>query len=313
MKHKFSLDDLQLFQLVVQHGGINSAAAESKIPPATLSRRLKALELALGSRLLERSAHHFALTEMGRHYYSRCAPLLADLHTIAATLEEDQHRLGGHLKITAPVSMSQRWLGRCFFDFVKRYPQIQLELVLSNQYENLLESQFDVAFRVGEPQDSSWIARYLCSTHMGLCASSAYLEKTAAIQHPRDLAGHRLIVAEPLGAWELRHVGSGEILTINPQASLRTNDFMLAVKAVTEDLGISLVPDYYYADAGGADTSQLQAVLPEWKFRQRPVYLIYRNREVMSARLRAFIEFVLAWVPDALAAQGRSKSRGQPQ
>lgn len=304
MKHKFSLDDLQLFQLVVQHGGINSAAAESRIPPATLSRRLKALELALGCRLLERSAHHFALTEIGQHYYSRCTPLLADLRSITATLEEDQHRLGGHLKVTAPVSMSQRWLGRCFFEFMQKYPQIQLELVLSNQLESLLESQFDVAFRVGEPQDSSWIARYICSTHMGLCASRSYLEKTPPIRHPRDLAGHRLVVAEPLGIWDLRHTGSGEELTIHPQASLRTNDFMLAVKAVTADLGVSLVPDYFYADTDGAESAQLQAVLPEWKYRQRPVYLIYRNRDVMSARLRTFIEFVLAWMPAALVEQG---------
>src|SRR5688572_20292580 len=119
MKYKFSLDDLQWFQLVVQHGGINSAAAESKIPPATLSRRLKALELALGGRLLERNAHHFALTEMVQHYYSRYTPLLANLQSINENLGEEQHQLGGHLKITAPVSMSQRWLGRCFFDFMK--------------------------------------------------------------------------------------------------------------------------------------------------------------------------------------------------
>lgn len=304
MKYKFSLDDLQLFQLVVQHGGINNAAAESKIPPATLSRRLKALELALGCRLLERSAHHFALTEMGQHYYSRCTPLLADLQSITANLEEDQHRLGGHLKITAPVSMSQRWLGRCFFEFMKRYPQIQLELVLSNQLEDLLESKFDVAFRVGELQDSNWIARYLCSTHMGLCASRSYLEHAPPIAHPRDLAAHRLVVAEPLGIWDLRHTGSGEELTLHPQASMRTNDFMLAVTAVTADLGISLVPDYYYADVDGADSAQLQAVLPEWKYRQRPVYLVYRNRDVMPARLRTFIEFVLAWMPAALVEHG---------
>jgi DNA-binding transcriptional LysR family regulator len=232
--------------------------------------------------------------------------LLADLQAIAANLEEDQHRLGGHLKVTAPVSMSQRWLGRCFFEFMNKYPQIQLELVLSNQLENLLESQFDVAFRVGELQDSNWIARYLCSTHMGLCASPAYLGKAPPISHPRDLVAHRLIVAEPLGTWDLRHTGDGEELTINPQPALRTNDFMLAVKAVTEDLGISLVPDYYYADTDGAGSPRLQAVLPEWKYRQRPVYLIYRNRDVMSARLRTFIEFVLAWMPAALAEHGYS-------
>jgi LysR family transcriptional regulator AphB len=304
MKSTFSLDDLQLFQLVVQHGGINAAAAASGVPSATLSRRLKALELALGTRLLERSAHHFALTEMGRHYYARCTPLLADLRAIASTLEEDQHRLGGYLKITAPVSMSQRWLGPCFFEFMQLYPQIQLELVLSNQYENLLESSFDAAFRVGQPQDSNWIARYLYSTHMGLCASQDYLDSAPMVRHPRDLAAHRLIVAEPLSSWDLKHVDSGDVVTIDPQAALRTNDFVLAVNAVSANLGIAFLPDYYYARPDNAAPQPLQAVLPDWKARQRPVYMIYRDREVMSARLRAFIDFVLAWMPPALAAQG---------
>lgn len=304
MKQAFSLDDLQLFQLVVQHGGINAAAAATRIPPATLSRRLKALELALGTRLLERSAHHFALTEMGRHYYARCTPLLADLRAITTTLDEDQHRLGGHLKITAPVSMSQRWLGPCFFEFMQQYPQIQLELVLSNQYENLLESRFDVAFRVGQPQDSNWIARYLYSTHMGLCASTAYLEAMPPVRHPRDLAAQRLIVVEPLSSWDLTHATSGEKATIDPQPALRTNDFVLGVNAVSANLGIAFVPDYYYAHPGVAGPQHLQAVLPDWKARQRPVYMIYRDRDVMSARLRAFVDFVLAWMPPALAAQG---------
>lgn len=300
MKSSFSLDDLQLFQLVVQHRGINAAAAASKIPPATLSRRLKALELALGCRLLERSAHHFALTEIGQHYYSRCTPLLADLQTIAESLEENQHRLGGQLKVTAPVSMSQRWLGRCFFEFMQQHPQIQLELVLSNHYENLREGHFDVAFRVGEPQDSSWIARYLYSTHMGLCAAPGYLENAPLLEHPRELAAHRLIVAEPLDSWDLKHAESGETASILPQAALRTNDFILAVNAVSANLGISLLPDYYYSDASGAAINGLRAVLPEWKARERPVYLLYRDREVMPARLRAFVDFVLAWVPEAL-------------
>ncbi|WP_438863074.1 LysR family transcriptional regulator [Neptunicella sp.] len=294
MKSKFSLDDMHLFQLVVQYKGINATAAVTGIAPATLSRRLKALEIALGGRLLERSAHHFSLTEMGKSYYSQCSPLLTDLYSIVETLETHQHKLCGRLKITAPISLSQRWLSGCFFDFAKRYPQIHLELVLSNHYENLVEQQFDAAFRVGEPHEPNWIARHVLTTHMGLCASKSYLQQVGDIRHPQDLADKKLIVAEPVSVWDLQHQHSGEVVGLNPQSRFRTNDFHLAIDAIAADLGVGLVPNYYFR-AGQKDSRSLQAVLPEWMGQQRPVYLLYRDRQTVSARLRVFIDFVIEW------------------
>ncbi len=295
MKSNLSLDDLRLFQLVVSHGGINAAAAETGQAAATLSRRLKSLEQALGCRLLERSAHQFSLTEMGHHYFSRCSPLLSELASVTQELDRDQHRLEGNLKVTAPVSMSQRWLGRCFFDFAQRYPQINMELVLSNQYENLVEQQFDAAFRVGDPREGSWIARHIWTTHMGLCASRTYLAGLGSIEHPHQLQDRQLIVAEPISEWDLRCEASGELYTLAPSTRFRTNDINLALDAVAAGLGICLVPNYYFSNPQLAPPN-LVSVLPEWQGRQRPVYLLYRDREVMSARLRVFIDFVIEWM-----------------
>ncbi len=295
MKSGFSLDDLQLFHRLVQNGSLRAAADATGIPLATISRRLKILERDLGCRLLERSAHHFSLTDMGRHYYDQCGPLLDDLQSIADELETDQHELSGLLKITAPVNLSQQWLGQCFFDFMRAYPKIRLQLVLSNRYENLVEQQFDAAFRVGDLRDNSWIARHIWTTHLGFCASNHYLASAPAIDHPRDLLKHHLIVADPVDAWMLRNTDSNEIFSMTPQAYLRTSDIIVAMDAAAADLGITLVPDYYFSDPKHQH-QQLQAVLPSWRGQERPVNLLYRDREVMSARLRAFIDFVLHWM-----------------
>jgi DNA-binding transcriptional LysR family regulator len=285
----------------VQQGGLRLASEATGIPTATISRRIKNLEQELGCRLLERSAHHFSLTDMGRHYFNQCGPLLDDLHAIADELDSDQHNLAGSLKITAPVNLTQQWLGKCFFDFMQAYPKIRLQLVLSGRYENLVEQQFDAAFRVGDPRDNRWIARHLWNTRMVLCASPDYLQLAPAINHPRDLLQQHLIVADYIENWVLTHKASGETFSFTPQAYLRSSDILVALDAAAANLGITLVPNYYFYPQARPPQlpqphPQLVSVLPEWRGPVRPVNLLYRDREVMSARLRVFIDFVLAWM-----------------
>jgi DNA-binding transcriptional LysR family regulator len=308
MKSKPSLDDLQLFHQTVQQGSLRAAAQSLKMPIATLSRRLQKLESSLGCRLLERSAHHFALTEIGRHYFSACGPLLTDLHAVTEQLDAVQHELSGELRVTAPVNLSQQWLGRCFFDFMRRYPNIRLQLVVSNRNENLVEQQIDAAIRVGEPQAGNWIARPVWKTHLGLCASPVYLERMPAIEHPRDLAEHALVVAQPMSNWQLTHLPSKESFTVLPQPYFRCSDIGVALDAVAEGFGIVLVPNYYFTNARDHTVNphskqrQLTPVLPDWRGQPRPVYLMYRDRQVMPARLRAFIDHVVEWMEKRPAA-----------
>lgn len=295
MQSKPSLDDLQLFHLTVQQGSLRAAAQSLKMPIATLSRRLQKLEHSLGCRLLERSAHHFALTEIGQHYFSACGPLLTDLHAVTEQLDAVQHELSGPLKITAPVNLTQQWLGRCFFDFMRRYPNIRLQLLVSNQNENLIEQQLDAAIRVGDPQQGNWIARPIWETHLGLCASNAYLQRMPALSHPRDLAHHSLVVAQPMSDWQLTHRNSGENFTVLPQPYLQCSDIGVALDAVAEDFGVVLVPNYYFTNPRDS-RRKLVPVLPDWRGQPRPVYLMYRDRQVMSARLRVFIDHVMEWM-----------------
>jgi DNA-binding transcriptional LysR family regulator len=294
MKSKPSLDDLQLFHLTVQQGSLRAAAHSLKMPIATLSRRLQKLEQSLGCRLLERSAHHFALTEIGRRYFAACGPLLTDLHAVTEELDAVQHELSGPLRITAPVSLSQHWLGRCFFDFMRRYPNIRLQLVVSNQNENLIEQQLDAAIRVGDPQEDSWIARPIWESHLGLCAAPAYLERMPPIEHPRDLAQHSLIVAQPMSNWQLTHKTSKENFTVQPQPYFQCSDIGVALDAVAEGFGVLLVSQFYCNDPRPAERRLVQ-VLPDWRGQPRPIYLMYRDRQAVSARLRAFIDHVVEW------------------
>lgn len=298
MKSNTSLDDLALFHAVARHGSLRAAATSQGIPIATLSRRLQTLERALGVRLLERNAHHFSLTEAGLAYFNACGPLLEELATVTNNLEESRRGLCGTLRVTAPVNLSQQWLGQCFFDFMRAYPGIRLQLQVSNHYENLVEQQLDAAIRVGEPQDSSqWIARPIGATHLVLCASRAYLESAPPLQHPQDLLQHRLLVTAPVTRWELSHQHSSDTHTVQPQPYFQSTDIQIALNAVIQDFGILLVPDYYLPPAS-ATNATVQRVLPEWKGQSRPIYLLYRDRHAMPARLRAFVDHVVDWMAD---------------
>jgi LysR family transcriptional regulator AphB len=217
-------------------------------------------------------------------------------------LDELQHELSGPLKVTAPVNLTQQWLGRCFFDFMRRYPNIRLQLVVSNQNENLIEQQLDAAIRVGDPQQGNWIARPIWKTHLGLCAAKAYLDRMPPISHPRDLPQHTLVVAQPMGDWRLTHRDSGENYTVLPQPYFQCSDIGVALDAVAAEFGIVLVPNYYFNEPQ-YNRRQLIPVLPDWRGQPRPVYLMYRDRQAMSARLRAFIDHVVEWMETRPASE----------
>jgi len=291
-----SLDDLRLFHLLVQQGSLRAASAALGVPIATLSRRLQTLERQLGCRLLERSAHRFALTEAGQQYFAACGPLLDDLAAVTANLDESRSGLCGSLNITAPVNLTQEWMGACFFEFMRRYPGVRLNLQVSNRYENLIERQLDAAIRVGQPQDSQQlIARPIGQTQLALCASADYLKTAPPISHPRDLLNHTLVVANPMNHWNLTQRRSGEQFSLQPQPYFQSDDIQVALNAVSAGLGIVLVPDYYFLAPRQVER-QLVPVLPKWFGQPRPIYLMYRDRHVMSARLRAFVDHVVDWM-----------------
>jgi DNA-binding transcriptional LysR family regulator len=273
MKSKASLDDLALFYSIAQHSSLSAAASSNGIPMATMSRRLQNLERTLGCRLLERTAHRFAVTEAGQAYLAACGPLLEELEVVAENLNESRQGLCGSLRVTAPVNLSHGWLGDCFFDFMKTYPGIRLQIQVTNYNENLVEQQLDAAIRVGEIQDSTqWIARPISQTRFVLCASRHYLASAPPLDHPGDLLQHKLIVVDPVNHWKLTHESDAERFALHPQAYFRTTDIQLAMDAAVSGFGVTLVPDYYLSSFNETD-SPVVRVLPNWRGPSRPICL----------------------------------------
>lgn len=290
-----SLDDLKIFVQLAHFRNLTEASKMMGMPVATLSRRLKALESALGCRLLDRSAHHFKLTEVGQQYVDACAPLLEDLTAVSDLLYSDQHQAHGVLNIAAPVNVSQSWLGKAVGEFMKMHPNIRVNMSLSNRNINLVEAQFDLAFRVGPQADSDWIARPLLHTHSVLCAAGSYHWNEGPLEHPRDLHLHRHIVSAPVYQWTLRNKLSNDQVIIKPEPWACADDNLVALNWVKQGVGIGFLPTHLLVDGSGQVNHDIQICLPDWQGLDRTVHLVYRDRALMPARLRLFIDFILGW------------------
>ncbi|GAB6260718.1 LysR family transcriptional regulator [Photobacterium sp. R1] len=292
MRSNYSLDDMRLFVKAAACQSLTQAAEITGIPLATLSRRIKNLETQLQCRLLNRSAHYFSLTKEGKTYFSLCQPLIHELEQAQVQTDHQKQRLTGKIRITAPVNMTQEWLKRCFYDFMKRYPEVQLELVLSNELENLVMKEFDVAFRAGELADSEWIAKKLWQTPFVLCASQMYLSQHDPILHPRQLSSHKLIAAGHTPSWLMTNGKSCERFNLPlEETALTVNDIHVARDAAAEGLGITWMPAYYF-ETDALTRAGLTRLLPDWAGEAKSIWMMYRDRTMLSARMKAFIEHV---------------------
>lgn len=171
------LDDLNLFRQVVENGSYTAASRKTLIPVATITRRIQALEDSLDIRLLNRHARKLSLTEAGQKFYDECAPILATLVNTSEYLGEECRGAAGKLKIAAPSNLTKRMIQPILNKFMLLYPDISINLTMSNQPEQLDPTDWDIIFRVGKQRDSSLIARQIGSLEDILVASPTYLEK----------------------------------------------------------------------------------------------------------------------------------------
>lgn len=286
-------DDLSLFVTIVEAGSLAGAAARERLPAATVTRRLQALEHALGYRLLNRSARKLTLTAEGEQYYEQCRPLIAALRQATQKLDAELDAIAGHIRVLAPVNLASGILGPAWSGFMQRHPDVTLELSLSNAMQDLAGIGADLAIRVGELADSSLTQKRLGATGLVLAASPAYLERAGVPADAAALADHALIVAEPLRIWHLRAPGGADAtLTPNPRA--RTNEMRLAVSMAEAGLGILLCPLVQCHDA--LDAGRLTALLPGWLPPARPIYAVWPQQRYLPARVKALLDYLAAFI-----------------
>jgi len=286
------LDDLNLFRLVVENGSYTATSRKTMIPVATITRRIQALEDSLNLRLLNRHARKLSLTEAGERFYQDCSPLLQRLAAMTEEISDECRGASGKLKISSPSNLTKRLMMPMFNEFMKQYPEINIELTTVNQADQLDPTEWDVIFRIGPQRDSSLIARKISEVKDILVASPDYLAKNPAPKHAEDLSQHSLLKGHPLIKWQLTN-HEGETVVNLDKGRFQANTLNVVRSACSEGLGITLMPDVMLNEF--INDGSLVRVLSEWSANPRDIYMLYNHKDHLPEKVRLFIDFVIAY------------------
>jgi DNA-binding transcriptional LysR family regulator len=285
------LNEVTIFIKVVQTGSFIGASRSLDIPKATISRKIAQLENTLKVRLLQRTTRKVNLTEVGRLYFDRCVRVLEDLEAANLAVAELQSVPSGTLRLSASVVFGVTVLDRWVAEFMKLYPQINVEVFLTNQYVDLVAKGIDAAIRSGVP-DSSLVSHRLGVAPYWICASPAYLVTHPAPTHPQELRDHSCfsIGSDNLSEilpWSLRR--GKEIVEVKVPSRLRTNDFLLIKQLLMAGSGVAFVPSLLAISE--VQTGALVRLLSDWHLPERELHLVYPSDRYLSPKLRAWVEF----------------------
>ncbi|MGN6232551.1 MAG: LysR family transcriptional regulator [Trinickia sp.] len=288
--------DLGFFSTLAASGSLSAAARELGLTPAAVSKRLSQMEERAGVPLVNRTTRRMMLTPEGEVYLEHARRILDEIDELGELLGGSQRSPTGLLRVNATLGFGRSHVGPVISRFVAQYPQVSVQLQLSVAPPPISDDTFDVCVRFGEPPDSRVIARRLAPNRRLLCAAPAYVARRGLPATPRDLANHNCIGIrqgdEPYGVWRLSNPRGAarqtEVVRIN--GNLTTNDGEIAVKWALDGHGILMRAEWdvkeYLADG------RLVAILPGYDTPGADIYAVYAQRHQLSARIRAFVDFL---------------------
>ncbi len=275
------LSDMVLFATVVREGSFTKAARRVGITKQTTSERIGKLEERLGVRLLERTTRSVRVTESGATYYERCAAIASQIDEANAEVQRRQAEPVGLLRVSAPVVYGRRFMAPIVADFLGRYPELRIELVLADRRIDLIEEGFDLVIRIGALDDSSLVARKLDEGQVYYVASPGFLAKHG-IPSASGLRSARCVGVRRFETWEASGVSS----KIEPV--LVVNDLEVACEAAIASVGIARLPAIVCRDAVG--DGRLRVLFGPEPALLRTVYAVYPSRRHLPAKVRLFLD-----------------------
>lgn len=289
----FDASNLAFFVAVARDGSFAAASRRLGQPTTTTSRRIAELEESLGVRLFYRTTRHVSLTDAGRLYLERIAPVVQAIDEANRLLSHAQTHVEGQLRITAPYLLGEAFVMDWVLAFQARYPQVRVELQLDNHFLSLPATGIDLAIRAGSLDDSSLIARHLFDAGRLLVASPDFLRDRETPEHPESLAQWPAITTsiqpEPV-VWALQRADAS--VRLHPASHLHLNDLRLALRALLAGHGIALMPEFLVRPH--LDRGELLTILPEWRGPTAPIHLIYHGKRLLTLAQQVFIDFVLS-------------------
>jgi DNA-binding transcriptional LysR family regulator len=282
---------MSVFAKVADLGSFAAAAKELRLSPTMIGKHIRFLEERLGSQLINRSTRRQSLTELGRDYLDHCRHLLEEAEAGDALAEEALRAPRGRLRIATSVAFGSYSLTPAVVRFMKKYPEVSVELVLSDRMVDLLEEGVDAAIRVGTLTDSTMMSRSLSPYTGVVCAAPGYLAEHSTPMHPKELVHHEC----------LRYIGwadgprwtffgqEGEIEVVVKSRLIINSAFGIRYAALA-GAGIVLMRDELLAEDIAA--GRLKVLLPDYKTQSRARQILWRKNRKMTPKLRAFIDFI---------------------
>jgi DNA-binding transcriptional LysR family regulator len=291
--------DLLAFTRTVEAKSLTRAAAELGVPRATIGRRLMRLEERLGVRLLRRSTRALALTDAGDSFYRHARIVLDAVEQAEASVRQSDTVVRGTLRVATPP-MHDLSFNALVCDFARAYPEVQIQVDGSSRYVDLLREGYDVALRASSTLEAGLVGRTIARSSALAIASPAYLADHGIPKRARDLRAHRCLVGFMKDGVPQTHwpkAGGGKI---SVEASFVANDITLLLDAALRGLGIAVLPMLLVGPL--LERGALVPVLPELIHAESRVTVVYQEKELLPPQVRAFVDLLVAWAPNAIDA-----------
>lgn len=286
------LTNMRAFTKVVTHGSFTEAARDMLLSRSAISKYVMDLESDLGVQLLNRTTQSVSPTDIGHRYYERCIAILADIEEAELTLADSQAQPRGPLRVNAPMSFGTKYLGHAISDFMGRYPELQISLVLSDEQLDTVQEGFDVTIRLTDSPPLGLVGRKIGGIARSLCASPSYLEREGIPKHPSDLLNHTCLSYSYLASglqWRL--VGTDGPHNIQVPWFLCSNNGEVLRDVAIDGRGIALLPTFIISSQ--LQDGALVSVLSDYKTPDMSICALYPSTRYVPVKLRVFIDFLV--------------------
>jgi len=282
---------VQLFVRIVETGSFSKASVDLGVTQPTATKHVAAVEARLGARLLNRNTRGVSATEIGALYYEKCKAIQRELEEADNLASLLQSRVSGQLRISTSVGFGRRVLTPLVLAFMRKHPEISIDLSFDDRYVNLVEQGVDVAIRMGRLADSSLGARYLGTNPWVLVAAPAYLKTHAAPKAPADVGQHPCLIYSSVQGderWVFSQGGREESIPVH--GPLRTNNLSVVLEAAQEAMGLAILPWYVAYEA--VQAKRVVPLLTQHALPVQEMHAVFPSPKLVPSKVTTFISFL---------------------
>jgi len=301
---------MEMFVRVVETGSFSKAALEFNTTQPTVTKQVASTEARLKVRLLNRNTRGVSLTESGALYYEKCKGIVRDAAEADSIVQLRQGQALGLLRVGTSVAFGRRVVVPLALDYMRRHPQVQLDLSFEDRYVDLVAQGIDVAIRMGRLADSSLGARFLGTNPWVMVASPGYLKKHGVPKRAQDLSGHEaLIYSSVVGeeVWRLK-TPKGDPVTVPMTGRFRSNNVSAVLAAARDDMGIALMPRYVANDS--LLSGKVLEVLPGHALAEQEIHAVFPSPKLVPGKVSAFIAYLQGHFGDAWWLRSSGSANG---